>query len=217
MASNRIIIPIEAKEAPPTPPQQVEGRLDHARLAALVGVFAFCGSIIPTVLACVFWPGAVRYWPHFLVVDVCFGLGVSAWFGFNWLKEAARRVWKVEDIERDRRWKIQDREMEENDQGEPVDNSKAYKVYAAGYQILAQHYLYKKDCTRPEMEKLGITQEQWNAVNDILIQLKVKGPRSWQEPAYEKALALWEKIDVDPEACAFLVADGAGSWKRVHV
>jgi hypothetical protein len=214
MGSNRIVIPIEAKEAPATPPQQVEGKLDHAKLAVLMGMFAMSAAFVLLGLALVAIQPLRPYWMYLLVLPVAIGMGVSSVFGIWWLFIVAFRVWKVEDLERERRWYIQEQELSKED--EPVeDNSKAYKIYAAGYQILAQHYLYKKACTRPECEKLGITQEQWNAVNTVLVQLRIKTDRSWAEVPYEKALAAWEKIDVDKSS--FLVPDGVGSWKRVQV
>jgi len=213
----KFIIPIETKDAPAAQAQQqTQDKLNHPVLAVLLGIFSFIAAFALAILVLVFIPASRPYWGYISVIAMCVGLGVSAGFGINWIYIVARRYWRIDDEERKRRHRIED--MEYQEKGEPVDNSRAYKTYAAGYQILAQHYLYKSDCTRPEMEKEhGITQEQWNAVNEILVSLKIKSARSWSDMPYEKALALWEKIDVDPEACAFLVGDGAGSWKRIHV
>jgi hypothetical protein len=165
----------------------------HAKMAALAGAFVLICAVGLSVLVLWFIPAIRSYWSHFLVVSVGAGSCVSAWFGFNWVREAATRLWRITDQERARRHKLEDKALEGDNQEEEENRGGGWQLELTGYKILIMHYVQGLACTRPEAEAAGINQGDWNRCNDIFKALKIKGERKWLDVPMEDALSRWDK------------------------
>lgn len=189
----------------------------HAGMAILI-----CGFILLFLLAVTGYalyriPGLRMYWWDMVVIDIVLVSGIGMWFGVKWVREAATRMWRVEDAERMRRWKFEDAALKEGDEGEAEEpRSEGWKLELAGYRILVMHYIEGKLCTRPECDLAGIGQEEWNGANEVLKALRIKGERKWLEGVdYGEALKRWNEWAYFEEDGGAMVRVEEGQWKRV--
>ena len=61
-------------------------------------------------------------------------------------------------------------------------------------KILRMHYYQSKEATRPECERAGITQTDWNNANRLLQLIGLKGERGWQASDSREAFDRFEQL-----------------------
>lgn len=169
----------------------------HAKMALLLAFFLGVGLFGGSLSLLVVFPGLRPFWKPLFVIDFLIMSGACCWYGFRWVKEASVRSWKIDDKERARRWSLEDRAMSAEQEEEPEQEetrNEGWKLELVGYRILTSHFVDGKLATRPECEALGISQDDWNKVNKVLMALKVKGERKWVDGIdFNTALNLWNK------------------------
>lgn len=214
MRKTTITVPQNQVSAHPVERKEVihEDRVDHSKLALWIGAFAAMGALGIVILIVYLFPAVLREWPILVVFVLAAGLLTSAYFGVNWLRVAAVRLWSVDDEERQHRYWLESLEVEDP---EPVivDTSALMLV---GYKLLRLHYVESKECTRPECEKIGIDQRDWNRVNQLLKLLAIKSDRKWVEPDYIKAVEKWEEVTINVDGTA-TVQVAKNHWERIKL
>lgn len=189
----------------------------HAGMALLVCGFVLLFLLTVTGYALYRIEGLRAYWWDLVVIDVVLVSGIGMWFGVRWIREAATRLWRVEDAERERRWRFEDAALEEGDTGEAEEpRSEGWRLELAGYRILVMHYVEGLACTRPECEAAGIGQGEWNGVNEVLKALGVKAERRWMDGvSYTEALKRWNELAYFEEDGGAMVRTSESQWKRI--
>jgi len=215
MRKTTIQMPQPIVQAQPVEKKEVikEEALDHSKLALWIGAFIGMGALGLVVIIAYLWPAARREWPLLVVFVLGAWLIGSAWYGWNWVKVAAVRLWQIEDDERTHRHWMDQQLFEGEEEEEKFDPS---ALALAGYKLLRAHYKSGKDCTRPECEKMGIDQQTWNRINQVLKLAKIKGERKWIETDYDKALDKWEEVTIYEDATVG-VQVAPNSWQRVKL
>lgn len=170
---------------------------EHAQAALIAGGFA-AGGVLALGGAVMFYAPAMRsHWPDLVVVAGLIGGGTTAFFGLAWVRTAAIRAWSVDDQERWRRWGIEDELRQAAQQTDPAPVlqpvSPAERVRLAGFEMLVMH-AGGRECTREEMQAVGVSQRDWNAANAVLQAVGIKSKKGWTKVDYAEALRLYQGV-----------------------
>lgn len=123
---------------------------------------------------------------------VVIGVLVACYCGFCWTVAAASRQWRVDDQIRYRIWRLEDEERvrqlaaaatarEDVVSGDldhdhnPATLTDAQRLHLVALAVLERHYLDGSPVTREAMTGEGVcTQPEWNAVNQLLLEIGLK-------------------------------------------
>lgn len=170
-----------------------------AAAAVLYGVFVGAGLLAACVIALVIIPDLRPYWINSFAISSGLGLGAASLKGIAYIHHltpdsSALATYTLETEAA--RWSGPD------------------AIRAAGYQILEARRRGSQ-ATRADMERAGVDQRAWNAVNQILKALELKSDRGWSTGwDYRTAMMLWtDQVRLDGDHA--FVALEPGAWKRV--
>src|SRR3990167_7271147 len=101
----------------------------------------------------------------------------------------------MDNAERLRRWEAEDYARYNAAAAEVVEDfsvSDSERLELVCWRILRLHYNQGKEATRPECERAGITQTDWNNANRLLQLIGLKGERGWQASDSREAFDRFE-------------------------
>lgn len=193
------------------------GHAVAARAALAVGVFVSAGFLSVMALLFYLFPGLRTYWPGFVLFAVVVGCLSAAAFGVIWVRTAVTRAWSVDDLERWRRWEIEDQERAQAQAPDAAPPTRAERIEAVVRMVLDRHYLDHQKTDRETLEAAGlVTQPEWNAANELLKAAGIKGAKGFTAADYPAAVAAWRQR-VRITGGSFWLVEGDGSQKRFEI
>ena len=169
-----------------TPPVESYDLGQKIRAALALGAFVTVGLTVllwaGLFLVASFHPAPWQAWAFVPCLASVMGIIVACWQGYGWVTKAAIRAWEVDDIERQRRDKLEDAQMKaqqalanaardqvvrgDDADGNPLTFTDQQRLDFVALNMLERIYLYDKPATRDIMTQDGACiQEEWNLVN----------------------------------------------------
>lgn len=237
--SSRIVIPTSGGGGRDTTPPASAYDLDQKIRAAVVCGVCVAGIVfVAASIICLpggFWREWVRYG---IPASVVAGLLVACVLGIWWAWVVARRAFLVDDLERERRWRLEDEarkaqeaaaaRAKENIRRGPMDHDDnpetltlEQELNLVAWEMLARVTLGRGKPTREAMEGDGVcSQQEWNLVNGAMQAIGLRKGYTWQAATFEQAWDTWRanfrvQVDGDGATYAWAMRPG-GRWKVVE-
>lgn len=218
--------PIQTQEQIPIPPPSVSvtRRSDndivrYAGAAIAAGAFLAIGAVIPLVFLGTIIENYIGdiVWRYIMGIDLFIFLASVSWYGFRWIRTAIERGWRLEDEDRRLRYQISIPEEVTYQKTEAVTDTDVERLNLAARKIMELHYLYNLQATRPECDQENISQSDWNLINRIMQEIKIKGPRSWFVEDHSTALRMWKnQVRIESGEKVWVRPDPkTQTWKRI--
>jgi len=183
----------------PTPPDQLLPVSYPVRAALAIGCFIFSSTLLVSIAIGFDLTTSAQ-------TSLALAAIASTIFGVRWSITATSN-------EIARRRPRYDQPLEHPETPDTIQFSDIDQV---ARQVLELHYLDRLDATRPECERAGIQQRDWNIANQVFQAIGIKSARSWGEGTFEEALALYRAcVRVDDQAIWIRPTPTATSWTRI--
>jgi len=198
-------------QAEPPKPERLPPVAYHARAAALIGLFVFTAVIIT---------GLVFGLDLRLTFKAAALLGIfsAGSFGIYWTAMGTTHDLRMDKAERLRRWEAEDYARYNATAAEVVEDfsvSDNERLELVCWRILRLHYHQGKEATRPECERAGITQTDWNNANKLMQLIGLKGERGWQVVDSREAFDRFEQLArFDKDSIWHRPTPASTSWVR---
>ena len=162
-------------QAEPPKPDPRPSVTYHAKAALIIGVF-ITAAILLIGLAAGAKVSPLWRW--------AIGAGALAAVLFAVPSTAITTIyeWWIDWVENHRRWKAENEARYNAVAAEVVDDytvSDTERLELVCWRILRMHYHQGREATRPECERAGIGQTDWNNTNRLLQLIGLKGERGW--------------------------------------
>jgi len=241
--SSRIIIPSNGRGPDTTPPASAYDLDTKIRAAVAAGVFVAVGLTVLmwAALAVIREFGGRppwKVWLAALAVAAIVGLGVTCWFGFEWVIKVAIRAWLVDDDEREYQRGLAKKAREEQEEAAkrakdnirtgPMDHDRdpetislEQRYWLVAHEMLSRATLGRGKPTREAMTEDGVcTQAEWNTVNEAMQRVGLRKGYTWQPVPFDQAWDTFRanfRIQTDEygEVLAWAMKPGQ-SWKVVE-
>lgn len=202
----------------------------HAWAALIVAVLitAAVGTVIVgSLILMVLYQNAEipwKVWASVFIVLVVLFATCLAWLGSAWTVARVKRPWVIEDTDRAFRrqqeeWAFEQVKAQASAPADaPALSSNAARLDLVGRMILELHYMDDLDATRPQAESAGITQQEWQHINDALQALGVKTRRGWSDDwNYADALAAWRhRVRITDDRVISVSSETGSETRRIH-
>jgi len=176
--------------AEPPKPEKSPAVSYHIKAGILIGLSVFAVVVIT---------GLVFELDLRLTIKAGAWLGVLAAVavGAPWTYIATTHDLRMDKAERLRRWEAEDYARYNTAAAQVVEDfdiSNNERLELVCWRILRLHYHQGKEATRPECERAGITQTDWNNANRLLQLIGLKGERGWQAVDAREAFDRFEQL-----------------------
>ena len=154
------------------------------------------------------------------VLSILFG----AAFGVYWTIRSTTHEWRVDWIERVKRYEkdveihteSESERERQNENETPFPNSPTgADLDRVARYIMERQYIDQLPATRDDCTSAGVCdQTTWNEINRVMQEIGIKGARSWTAPGFSEALITWRSRTRLVNGDMFYKKDD-GQWKRL--